>query len=65
MRDPKRIPEILAALGEYWMNHPDLRLGQIVSNMVPLNPGSTIIPDPFYMEDEVFLKKLQETLDKP
>lgn len=31
-RDPKRIPQILALLGELWMEHPDLRLGQIMGN---------------------------------
>lgn len=33
MRNPKRIPEVLKALEAYWMQHPDLRLGQIVVNM--------------------------------
>jgi uncharacterized protein YihD (DUF1040 family) len=31
-RDTKRIPEILALLGELWMENPDLRLGQIMGN---------------------------------
>ena len=31
-RDAKRIPEIIAALGELWAANPDLRLGQIISN---------------------------------
>ena len=31
-RDAARIPEILAALGELWMEYPDLRLGQIMGN---------------------------------
>lgn len=31
-RDPKRIPEVLALLGEMWMENPDLRLGQIMGN---------------------------------
>ena len=31
-RDKKRIPEILAALGELWLANPDLRLGQIIGN---------------------------------
>lgn len=32
MRDPNRIPVIIAALGELWQKNPDLRLGQIISN---------------------------------
>lgn len=31
-RNPNRIPAILAALGQYWMENPDLRLGQIMGN---------------------------------
>lgn len=31
-RDAERIPKILAALGEYWMENPALRLGQIMGN---------------------------------
>lgn len=30
MRDPARIAPLLAALGDYWRAHPDMRLGQIV-----------------------------------
>jgi len=31
-REAKRIPELLALLGELWMENPDLRLGQIIGN---------------------------------
>lgn len=31
MRDPQRIDRILERLRRYWHDHPDLRLGQIVS----------------------------------
>ncbi len=48
MRDPKRIDMILKELEYYWKKNPDLRLGQIISNM-----GSFAnAPDIFYMEDE-------------
>ena len=33
MRDPERIGPVLAELGEYWVRHPDLRLGQIMGNL--------------------------------
>ena len=31
MRNPDRIPIILARLQEIWIAHPDLRLGQLLS----------------------------------
>lgn len=34
MRDPKRIKLILAALEKYWNNNPDLRLCQIIGNLL-------------------------------
>lgn len=33
MRDPARIDRILAKLGRYWRANPDLRLGQLISNL--------------------------------
>ncbi len=32
MRDPERIERILAILRVYWLQYPDMRLGQIVEN---------------------------------
>jgi hypothetical protein len=32
MRNPERIPLVLAAIGEYWSLYPDLRLGQLLGN---------------------------------
>lgn len=52
-RDGKRIPEILAALGELWMQNPDLRLGQIMSN-------ASIT---FYTEDDKALQGIQQWID--
>jgi hypothetical protein len=54
-RDPKRIPLILKQLEEVWQEHPDLRLGQLVLNVL-----SGDIPNPllYYIEDD----KLVETL---
>lgn len=56
MRDPKRIPEMLAALGEFWECMPDLRLGQII---VSLNQNQ----DPFYLEDDKLLEKIREAIN--
>lgn len=62
MRDPRRIAEVLNELGTYWMNNPDLRLGQIVVNMNGMTPtgmrcGSN---DPFNTEDDEMLEALRE-----
>lgn len=56
MRDPKRIDEILNELREVWMANPDLRLGQLVVNVVkPKEPT----PEVFYIEDDEFRGRLR------
>jgi hypothetical protein len=52
-RDKKRIPEILAALGELWLANPDLRLGQIIGN-------ASIT---YYTEDDKALMGLEQWRD--
>ncbi|MEO5317612.1 hypothetical protein PV761_03325 [Arthrobacter sp. CC3] len=52
-RDPKRIPEVLAALGELWMECPDLRLGQIMGNAAIT----------FYTEDDRSLTEIRQWRD--
>lgn len=62
MRDPTRIPRILAKLQAYWEANPDVRLGQIVMSLAP----TTI--DMFYAEDEVLEANIPEVprrLNKP
>ena len=53
MRDPKRIPEILNQLKALWSSYPDLRLGQLILN---------IVRDPvlYYLEDEELIKILRD-----
>lgn len=34
MRDPNRIPHVLAALERRWRQDPDWRLGQLLANVV-------------------------------
>lgn len=46
MRDPERIPRILAKLEEVWRASPDLRLGQLLVNLV----GHPLF---FHTEDDV------------
>ncbi len=61
MRDPNRINFIMKEIEEYWVQHPELRLGQIIANCVRAYDG-ILNCDPFYIEDEaliVGLHKLQ------
>ena len=63
MRDPKRIAVILAQLGRYWVKYPDLRLGQIVCNANRTSRANRDLPfsdDVFYLEDDEFLRGLDE-----
>jgi uncharacterized protein YihD (DUF1040 family) len=56
VRDPKRIEPILRLLGEIWMQHPDLRLGQLlVCAIRPSDP----VPEVFYAEDDKLLDGLR------
>ncbi|MBC9705305.1 MAG: hypothetical protein H9W81_10100 [Enterococcus sp.] len=54
-RDTIRIPHVLARLERYWMQNPDLRLGQIVGNI-----ASTEKQDPYFVEDEILATHLEE-----
>lgn len=63
MRNPDRIPRILDLIREYWLKHPDLRLGQLLSN-ASTSMGYT---DTYYLEDdylEMCLEQLQEVTDE-
>lgn len=53
MRDPNRIDNILYELGKIWKENPDLRLGQMITNL--------LIPDYrlYHMEDNELIKELK------
>lgn len=56
MRDPNRIDEVLEQLKILWKEHPDQRLGQLISN--------TAYPsDIFNVEDDVMLKRINKEID--
>lgn len=63
MRDPKRIPEILAELETYWTTpgNEDMRLGQIVES---ISLTERLSSDPFYLEDDTLLAALRAENDK-
>lgn len=43
MRDVNRIPDFLKTVEEVWRKYPDMRFGQLVVNVLGV--------DPFYVED--------------
>ncbi len=53
MRDPNRIPKILHDVQRVWEAFPDLRLGQLLLD---------VVSDPalYYMEDEELVHRLLE-----
>ncbi len=46
MRDPARIDRILELVEKVWRAHPDLRLTQLIMNVLNMNS------DPYYVEDD-------------
>lgn len=46
MRDPARIERILGLVEKVWRAHPDLRLTQLIMNVLSMNS------DPYYVEDD-------------
>ena len=61
MRDINRIKPFCDELAELWSQYPDLRFGQMMSNLmqhVKLTEGR----DVFYMEDDEFMEVLKEYL---
>ena len=55
MRNPNRINEILNTFKQIWEQYPDMRFGQLVVNLLGI--------DPFHMEDDVILKIFKESLN--
>lgn len=55
MRDVNRIRPLMERLIAAWERHPDLRLGQIVSNA---SPGW----DSFNIEDEKLIREIERML---
>ncbi|MDB5280847.1 MAG: hypothetical protein JWR61_5802 [Ferruginibacter sp.] len=58
MRDKARILPVLMRIAHAWMQHPDLRLGQIITNLsgqnIEISPGAKTHAgkDMFSIEDE-------------
>jgi uncharacterized protein YihD (DUF1040 family) len=58
MREKDRINRILNNIEELWIANPDLRLMQLLMNVLQLNQ------DPYYVEDDILEKKLKEYSDR-
>lgn len=57
MRDPARIDPILAEIRRIWMEWPDLRLSQLLVNVIrPTVP----CPQVFYFKDDRLLQRLRD-----
>lgn len=63
MRDPNRIPIVLAAVERAWREHPDLRLGQVLTNAVIHERPFAAWRDLFIIEDDVLLQRLTDAYD--
>lgn len=61
-RDPERIPELLSVLEEYWREHPDIRLGQLLTIMA--SDAGHGDGDPFYLEDSELERILRRRLEE-
>ena len=60
MRDPNRIDIVLEAVRIVWKKAPDLRLGQMISN-ISYEAGYS---DPFFLEDDRLLQVLTEKKER-
>ncbi len=56
MRDPDRITPTLEAVEKLWRTMPDMRLGQLMWAIAGR--------DPFHIEDEDTVKRIEERLRK-
>ena len=61
MRDPERIKPFCDKFAELWSKYPDLRFGQIMSNIARYTQQE-YRKDMFYIEDEKLLEIIQHQL---
>lgn len=61
MRDLKRIDRILAKLSMLWHKHPDMRLGQLIGNIISFDKRRL---NPFYLEDGRWEAAIDEFLER-
>ena len=56
-RDPARIAPLLARLNAAWSSQPDLRLGQIFSNLIRSMPANL-----YFVEDDELITLIEQQL---
>ena len=59
MRDPNRIPEIMALLQRGWQKVEDWRFGQLIENL----KRYIGVDDLFYIEDNEMTEKIKDYFD--
>ena len=60
MKDSTRVTKFFEELTQLWLEYcPDWRFGQLISNFI-LGEGR----DPFYWEEDKFIKELREFMEK-
>jgi len=57
MRDPKRIDRILTEISNIWHKYPDMRLGQLIGNVLE---G----PSLYYVEDDGLVSALKDMYEE-
>ncbi|MCQ2802596.1 MAG: hypothetical protein MJ225_02895 [Bacilli bacterium] len=57
MRNPNRIPIILAEIEKLWREYPDMRLGQLIGNVLE---GPAL----YYIEDNMLIDVLKKAYSK-
>ena len=68
MRSNDRIESFLNEFKKVWLKHPDLRFGQILSIVLGISPNLNgekyeSLIDPFYIEEDDFIKLLHKKLN--
>ena len=65
MRDPGRIPQMMHQLKALWVQNPDMRLGQLLGNVLSeIDPDrESVARNLFLLEDGALLKLMEEWND--
>ncbi len=58
MRDPSRIPQVMHSLKALWIKNPDMRLGQLIGNILSMKDPDRheLFLNLFHMEDDELLR---------
>lgn len=62
MRDPDRIPSVLAEIEQLWQRHPDWRLGQLICNLASWADHDAT--SPYDIEDDALVAEVERHLSQ-